>query len=133
MSRTTRLVAFLASFVAIAGVGAIWAGASAITGTQCAWIAILAALDAALLLRLATWPSGSSRAAMAFGITLLTIVCANAFVAAAQIGRIMGLRPYESLPRMSLELTTMHVQTHNGWPELLWYAAALVLAWRLGR
>jgi hypothetical protein len=127
------VIALLAGVVAIAGVAAIWAGAAAITRSQCGWIAPLAALDAALLLRLAAWPGGRSRSVLALAITLSTIVGANALVATALIGRALGLRPYEALSGMSLELASLHAQSNTGWTEWLWYALAAVVAWRLGR
>jgi hypothetical protein len=133
LSTATGLLAVVAAGVAIAGIAAIWAGVAAITGTQCAWFAVVAALDAALLLRLAAWPTGRSRAVFALSITVATVLCANIFVAAAQIGRVMGLRPYEALPRMSLELAALHTHANTGWLEWIWYAIAVALAYRLGR
>jgi len=126
-------LALAACAVAIVGVAAVWAGVSLITRTQCAWMALVAALDAALLLRLATMPAGRVRVALALAVTLLTIVGANFLVASAQIGVSMGLRPVEAVSRMSLELAALHAQSNNGWIEAGWYALALVLAWRCAR
>ncbi len=129
----TLPLALAACAVAIVGVAAVWAGVSLITRTQCAWMAPVAALDAALLLRLATMPAGRVRVALALAVTLLTIVAANFLVASAQIGVSMGLRPVEAVSRMSLELAALHAQFNNGWIEAGWYALALVLAWRCAR
>lgn len=129
----TLPLALAACAVAIVGVAAVWAGVSLITRTQCAWMAPVAALDAALLLRLATMPAGRVRVALALAVTLLTIVGANFLVASAQIGVSMGLRPVEAVSRMSLELAALHAQSNNGWIEAGWYALALVLAWRCAR
>lgn len=130
---STLPLALAACAVAIVGVAAVWAGVSLITRTQCAWMAPVAALDAALLLRLATMPAGRVRVALALAVTLLTIVGANFLVASAQIGVSMGLRPAEAVSRMSLELAALHAQSNNGWIEAGWYALALVLAWRCAR
>ena len=129
----TLPLALAACAVAIVGVAAVWAGVSLITRTQCAWMAPVAALDAALLLRLATMPAGRVRVALALAVTLLTIVGANFLVASAQIGVSMGLRPVEAVSRMSLELAALHARSNNGWIEAGWYAMALVLAWRCAR
>jgi hypothetical protein len=129
----TVAIALFAGIAAIAGVAAIWAGIAAITMGQTAWMAIVAALDAALLMRLAGWPGGRSRAALALGITALTIVFANALVATALIGRAMGMRPYDALPAMSVELAALHARSNTGWVELVCYVVAMAIAWRLGR
>jgi hypothetical protein len=129
----TLVLATCACLVATVGVAAIWAGASAITRGQCAWMAVVAALDAVVLLRLASWPPGRARASMAIATTLSTVAVANYFVAATLIGLPMGMRPFESVPRMSMELAMMYASSNNGWIELGWTALACVAAWRLGR
>lgn len=123
----------LVGAVAVVGVAAIWAGLAAMLDRQCAWMAPLAALDAALLLRLANIPTGSKRGAMALAITAATIALGNLLVATALIGRAMGMRPVQALGRMSPELAWMHIQANSSWVELAWYALAFVLAWRVGR
>jgi hypothetical protein len=130
---STLALGVLIGGVAIVGVAAIWAGVAAIVASPCAWVAPLAAADAAVLLRLANFPAGKSRAALALAITAATIVVGNALVATALIGRGMGLRPVHALGRMSPDLAWMYVQSNSGWAELAWYALAGVLAWRLGR
>ena len=52
---------------------------------QCSWMAILAAIDAALLLRMARMPRGWLRVSLAVIATASTIVLANWGIAAAQI------------------------------------------------
>lgn len=126
-------LALAACAVAIVGVAAVWAGLSVIARSQCAWMGAVAALDAALLLRLASWPPGRSRVALALTVTVLTILAANFLVAAARIGVSMGLRPVEAVGRMSMELAALYAQSNTGWIEAAWYALALVLAWRGAR
>jgi hypothetical protein len=132
-SAASLLVAITAGLVATAGIAAMWAGIAAITLGQAAWMAIVAALDAALLLRLANWPAGTARAGLATAITVLTIIVANGLVATALIGRAMGLRPYEAMSGMSFELAALHARSNNGTIELVLYVAAIAVAWRLGR
>lgn len=132
-SVATQVLALAACVVAVIGVAAIWAGLSLITRGQCSWMAPVAALDAALLLRLASWPAGPSRIALALIVTASTVLAANFLVAAAQIGSAMGLRPVEAVSRMSVDLAALYARSNNGWIEAAWYALALVLAWRCAR
>ena len=123
-------LAIAACAVAIVGVAAVWTGVSLMVNRPCGWIAVLAALDAVLLLRLANWPPGRSRVAVALGVVVLTVACAGYFIATAQIGRAMGLRPYEALPMMSIELACLYVRANVGWVEAGWLTLAGVVGWR---
>jgi hypothetical protein len=125
--------AWLASLVAIAGIAAIWAGASLVTAGNVGWMALVAAADAALLLRLAGYPGGNDRALFAVIVTVSTAAFAGFLIATAKIGLAMGLRPVDAIGRMSLDLAWLFVESNAGWTELGWLAAACVLAWRLGR
>lgn len=129
----TKPLALFACVVAVLGVAAVWAGASVLLRGVAAWFAIVAALDAILLLRLANWPRGASRTALAVGVTVATILVAQYFVATAHIGVVMGLRPFESLPLMSGELAWLYSQHNTGVFEWVCYAIAVVLAWVLSR
>lgn len=133
ISASTQALAYGACLFAIVGVAALWAGASLILGGLSSWIAVLAALDAALLLRLAGWPHGRTRVALALAVTGLTALVAGYFVATAQVGRVMGMRPYEALPRMSPELAWFYLQTQLGWAEAVWLALAGLVAWRAAK
>ena len=124
-------LALVACLVAIFGVAAVWAGASVLLRGHHAWFAIVAALDAALLLSLANWPRSRARGAVAAGVTLLTILVAQYFIATAQIGVAMGLRPYESLPLMSADLALLYARNNTSAFEWTCYAIALVVAWAL--
>jgi hypothetical protein len=127
------VVGLLASAVAVLGVAAVWAGVAAMTGTQCGWMAPLAALDAALLLRLADWRAGRGRALVALVVTAATVIVGNALVATTLIGRAMGMRPFEAVSRMTLDLAWLHTWSNSGATEAAWYLLALALAWLAGR
>jgi Mn2+/Fe2+ NRAMP family transporter len=126
-------MALAACAVAVLGVAAIWAAASVFLKGPAAWFAIVAALDATLLLNLANWPRGGRRVAVAVTVTVLTIIVAQYFVATANIGVAMGLRPYESLPLMSLDLAGLYATTNTGPFEWACYAIAVVVAWAMAR
>ena len=119
--------------VITAGLSAVWAGVAAITGGIASWMTVVAALDAALILRLASHPPGRRRAALAVGITLLTVLAAAVLVSAAKIGMSLGMRPAESLGRMSWELVQLYVGANVGWQDALWLLGGCALAWRTGR
>jgi hypothetical protein len=125
--------ALVLSLVVVAGIAAIWAGFSLVLGSHAGWMALVAAADAALLLRLAGFPGGQQRAALAVAITLATAAFAGYLIATTRIGMAMGLRPADAIGRMSLELGWLYVESNAGWIELGWLAAACVLAWRFGR
>ena len=125
--------ALLIALVVIAGLAAIWAGLSLVVGNNAGWMALVAAIDAVLLLRLAGYPRGTDRALFALLVTLATCAAAGFLIATARIGLAMGLRPVEAIGRMSLELGWLYVESNAGWVELGWLAAACVLAWRFGR
>lgn len=79
-----------------AGFAAAWMLLALALDRQCAWLAPLAALDMVLLLRMARWPAGPTRAAWAAVATALVIVAANFLIIAGQVGENFGLRPWES-------------------------------------
>jgi hypothetical protein len=79
-----------------AGFAAFWMLLALALNRQCSWLAPLAALDMALLLRMAKWPAGVSRAAWATLATAFVIAAANVLIAAGQVGQNFGLRPWES-------------------------------------
>lgn len=116
-----------------AGVAAAWALVALSLERQAAWMAVVAAIDAALLLRLARMPRGAGRAALAFAGTLVAIALANWWIAGAEIGRQVGLLPWYSIPRMGLDHLWTLLTLANQGTELVWYGVALVIAAVSGR
>ncbi len=110
------------------GFAAAWVLLAFARDQQCSWMAILAALDAALLLRMARVPRGWLRAMLAVIATAFTIVLANWGIAAAQIGRVMGLLPWESMTKLGPFYAWTLANLANPPIDLLWLATALVLA-----
>lgn len=123
----------LITLAAIAGLSAVWAAAAVMLDSNAAWMAPVAALDAAILLRLAGHPGGARRAHSTLAITLLTVLAAAVLVAAAKVGLGLGMRPAEALGRMSFELVLLYVHANVGWIDGLWAAAAAATAWLGGR
>lgn len=110
------------------GFAAAWVLLAFARDRQSSWMAIPAALDAVFLLRMAKMPPGWPRAALAVTATALTIALANWGIAAAQIGRAMGLLPWESLTKLGPFYAWTLANLANPPIDLLWLAGSLVLA-----
>ena len=110
------------------GLAALWVILALITDAQCAWMAPLAALDAALLLRLGGAAPGWRRAAAALVATALAIVLANWGIVAAQLAGMMGLGVFASAVKLGPVLAWTYAGLANGPVELAWTGAALLLA-----
>jgi hypothetical protein len=129
-----RIVApVILALFGVIGMSAIWALLALILDRQCAWMAVLAALDIALLLRLGRAAPGLPRAFGTLAATFATIVFGNWIIAATQVGGPMGFRTLDALQRLG----TDHAQTLFGLAnqpaEWAWYAAAAIVALWAGR
>ena len=83
-------LAFSLLLVGSAGFAAAWVLLAWMRDRQCSWMAVLAAIDAVLLLRLAHARPGWSRGAAAVLATAASIGLANWGIVAAQMGRPIG-------------------------------------------
>lgn len=108
----------------------IWVLLALYLGRQSGWMALLAALDAAVLLRFAGVRPGGRRALVAALATVAMAVLANWFIIASQLGFVLGLLPWESALRLGLSHAWTLAQLANGtldWACLL--ASPLLAAW----
>lgn len=116
-----------------AGIAAAWILLADASGAQSSWMAVIAALDAAWLLRLARARPGVVRALAGCTATLLAIVIANWGIVASQLARPMGMMPWES----ALKLGTHHACTlaslANTPADLAWLGSGLLIALVLSR
>lgn len=110
-----------------------WLLAALATGTPAGWMAVVAALEAAWMLRLGSLPGGRLRVVVALLATVLIALAANWGIAAAWIGGPMGLTPWESMLRLGPHLAWTLIGLGNGVGEMLWLLAGLLVAWRLAR
>lgn len=115
------------------GAAAAWALLALSLDRQCGWMAVIAAVDAAWLLRLGRMPRGATRALLAVAGTGLAIALANWWIAGAQIGQMVGLLPWDAIPRLGWSHAWTLFSLANQGPELAWYAVALSLAAWAGR
>ena len=93
----------LAVVVAIAGllgVVTIWVTLALLTNLACGWMALVAALDFALLLRLMRAPAGPARIALAVVATVLSCIVSAWLIVAGQFGAMLGLDPISSALRL---------------------------------
>src|SRR5690606_22132825 len=95
------------------GVAAIWVLLAMRLDRQCSWMAVVAALDAALVLRLLRVRPGPMRAAWGVLATAVAILAANWAIVASWLGRYLGLLPWESMLRLGPELGTLLVRLSN--------------------
>lgn len=130
----TRVVApALLLLLGIFGMSAIWTLLALIVDRQCAWVAVIAAADLALLLRLAHAAPGMPRAFAALGATFTTVVISNWTIAATQMGGPMGLPLVDSVQRLGTDHAQTLMLLANQPAEWAWYAVAAIVALWLGR
>jgi hypothetical protein len=110
------------------GIAAAWTLFALAAGGQASWIAVVAAFDAALLLRIGRMRGGWARAAAAVAGTALCIALANWAIVATQVGRSIGVPPWDSLLRLGPDFTLTLARLANGPVDLAWWGAALVVA-----
>ena len=115
------------------GFAAAWVLLARFLQTQVSWLAPLAALDVAWMLHLGRVRPGWPRITLAVVSTLAIIVLANWGIAATEIGRSMGLLPWESALRLGPSYARELIQLANTRLDLAWYAVGLALAGVLAR
>lgn len=107
---------------------AIWTLLSVYSGKACGWMAVIAAFDAAMMLRLGGMPRGLARVLLAVVATMLMIALANWITAATQIGFAMGLNPWDSTLKLGLDYAWTLAGLANQTADRLWIAAGLAVA-----
>ena len=97
------------------------------------WAFPLAALDMALMLRLAAAPAGRARAMLATLATATAIGLGLWMVASTQMAMLIGITPLESALRLGPVLAGELLRhATDGW-DMAMLALSLPLAWWLGR
>ncbi|HEU4813322.1 MAG TPA: hypothetical protein VFS99_03750 [Xanthomonadaceae bacterium] len=127
-ARLAPLLVPLLLALGVAVVTAAWILLATATGRQSSWMALLAAADAAFLLRVCGVAPGFRRVAWAVGATALTIVLANWGIIAAGIGRLVGVGPLDSAMKLGTGLAWTVAQLANGPVDVALLLASLVVA-----
>ncbi len=112
----------------IGGFAAVWIMLGASTGRQHSWMAVLAALDIAWMLRLGGWSPGPRRAIVGVASTALIVLMANWGITASHLGRALGLLPWNSATKLGFDHAWTLAQLANGVADIMWIALALVVA-----
>ena len=115
------------------GFAAAWVLLARVLESQTSWLAPLAALDVAWMMHLGQVRPGWPRVTLAMISTLMIIGLANWGIAATEIGRSMGLMPWDSAMRLGKDFGWELIQLANTPADLVWYALGLVLAGVLTR
>ncbi|WP_374249261.1 hypothetical protein [Thermomonas sp.] len=115
-----------------AGFAAAWMLLALLLGRQCAWLAPLAALDMALLLKIGKWPAGTTRAGWAVVATAGVIAAANFLIVAGQVGQNFGIRPWVSALQIGPHYAWLLATLATARGDLALYAVGLLLAAWLG-
>ena len=133
MPRKRVIAPLLLALLGIFGMSAVWALVALIVDRQCAWMAVITAVDIALLLRLGRAAPGMPRATATVLATLATIALTNWTIAATQMGGPMGLKLVDSVQRLGVDHAQTLLGLANQPAELAWYAVAVIVALWLGR
>ncbi|HQZ31641.1 MAG TPA: hypothetical protein PLG89_07260 [Arenimonas sp.] len=127
------LLPLLALAIGVLGMTAAWLALAMFLRGPCGWLAPLAALDMALMLRLSGASAGRARAVLAVLGTVAAIAASYWMIAATQMANLLGLTPLESAQRMGPVLAGELVRHMTSAWDIGFAALALVLAWRFGR
>lgn len=94
------LLAIATMLAGVLGIVTVWVTVALWTDLACGWMALVAAVDHALLLRLVHAPAGRARAALAVAATLVAIAAAAWLIVAGQLGAVVGMQPLASALRL---------------------------------
>ncbi|MGV8942685.1 hypothetical protein [Thermomonas sp.] len=130
MTAHTRfsLMRLLLPLLGCLGFAAAWVLLARVLQSQVSWLAPLAALDVVWMLHLGRIRPGWPRTVLAMMSTVAIIILANWGIAATEIGRSMGLLPWESALRLGPDYARELIQLANSRLDLIWYASGIVLA-----
>lgn len=114
---------------------AAWTVAFSFTHRTLPWLALLAAVDAVIALRVLGLPRGRRGAIAGAIFVAIAVALSSLSIAAISIGGPAGFGLVESLSRLSPSLAWELVRLANGLPQLLVYVVAMELAawWGHGR
>lgn len=102
----------------------LWVLLNLYTGGLHGWLAVVAALDVAWVLRFGGWRRGPGRALLGLAATVTVVAVAQWFILAVQVGGQIGLTPWES----ALKLGFHHARTLAGLAYGPWELGGFVLA-----
>ena len=110
------------------GMAAVWVALAVWSDRPCSWLAPIAALDMALLLRLTGVQPGPGRQLAAVLGTALTAVLAQWLTVATQLGLALGLDPITSAIRLGPALAQQLLLLSLDRWDYAWLLASLPIA-----
>ncbi len=122
------LLSLLALLVGVLGMSAAWVTAAVLADRNLSWLALVAALDMAMMLHLTRVPPGWVRIALAIASTAVAIVLSQWLIVATQLGFTMGLRPLDSAMRLGPTLAWQLSRLSLGRIDYVLLLASLPLA-----
>lgn len=132
-SAASTLIGLAAAAAGVLGVGALWTVMNVQGGGANGWGALVAAVDAALLLRLAGMRPGRMRASIGVAAVAATTALVAFLTAATRMGLAMGLRPLESASRMGPELAWTLAEASASQLDVIAVLVSLPIAWWICR
>lgn len=126
--RRTTWLSWLLLLLGVGGFAAVWVLVGLYSDAQSSWMAVLGALDVALMLRLGQWPAGPKRATLGVAATLAMMLLANWGITSGQLGDVLGLQPWDSALKLGIHHAWTLAQLANGAGDALWLVVALVVA-----
>lgn len=126
-SPSRQLVAGLALGLALPLMAALWSAVALWLQAPAAWMAVVVAADASVLLGLLRIPAGGARTAWALAFLLIATAASLWLMAASVVGPAFGLLPWESALRLGPVLFTLVAAPWLDLANVAWLAAALGL------
>lgn len=128
LAQRTSWLSWLLLLLGVGGFAALWVIVGLYSDAQSSWMAVLGALDVALLLRLGRWSAGPRRSALGVAATVVTILLANWGITSGQLGAVLGLAPWDSALKLGPHHAWTLAQLANGVGDALWLGVALGVA-----
>lgn len=132
MRLTNLLLGVVAALLAAAALGAIWSLVGLAGAGRAAWVAPLAAVVLAWLLRFNNHPPGGARALVGALLLILTAAHANYLMAAGFIAGQMGLDLIDALRIIGVDMALAVTRAHTDAGDVIAYVMALVIAVLMG-
>lgn len=121
------LLASLALLAALPLMVALWSAVALWLGAPAAWMAVVVAADATLLLHLLRIPPGPVRLALALAFIVIAVAASLWIIVAGVVGPAFGLLPWESALRLGPVLFTSIAGNWWTLANAAWLAVALAL------
>ncbi|RDZ26860.1 hypothetical protein [Lysobacter silvisoli] len=127
-SLASRALAWSLLLLGTLGFAAVWLLLSLYSSRQNSWMAVIAALDLAWMLRLGGWRPGPLRAGLGVAGTAAAIGLYSWGIAATQIGLSLGVGMIDSMGKLGVHHAWLLTQLANGPMDWAWLIVGLVVA-----